>query len=107
MNSKKIIKLLIGLICLASFSLWLSNPSLKEFKEFAPQKVYFEKEHPYWSRKVHVSYRKTKNYFFISYFEVSFIGTSNDSGQKLCSTIIYLGVLNNFYLSKAPNVVIK
>jgi hypothetical protein len=116
MRANYIFKLTLGFICLAGFLLWISNPNLKDFKDFAPQKVYFEKEYKECDKKIHISYRKTRDYFFFSYYEVSFICSFHEFTDEhtniyrniwgdLLGTRIYLGIFNNFYLLTAnkPN----
>ena len=102
-NNKTVFKIFLFVILFLGLLLWLTNPSLKDFKEYDPKVDCVKlKQHENCSKFLKFSYRKERNYLFYSYYEFSF-NCSKDYYRHNIKELTtgaryrYMGILNNFY----------
>ena len=80
----------IGIICLV---LMITNPSLKNFKEFLPS----DELETVREKTIKTSVSKTSNYFIFSIFtEEQYLIEKHEDSQYYLSRK-YIGIFNNFY----------
>jgi len=103
----KALKILLVIICIISIVLWLTNPKLQDFKDYAPSVLTIEKKEGFCKRGWELNHIRTKNYIFYSYYKFSYGCMKYDGFFKTVRLtsyrdIYYLGIFNNFYRVEYP-----